>query len=582
VEAFYLRGAAKYNLGDYQGSIGDFTICIRLYPQAASSFQNRGVARSKTGDHQGAVEDFNHALRLEPENYSLYLSKVYSLLQIEQFQEAIATCDKAIKLNSRIEEAFVLRGAAHLSIEAYDKALLDLDKALQIQPAHTEALLRRALVKHELKDTLGALRDAKQALSVDSASTLAWFVMGSLHADAGKFADAITAYSRVIALNPRHALAYYNRGSAYMQTEDLREAALDFRRVTEINPRNVLGHFNLGLIYHRQKNYPKALESYDHVLALYPDMEDAWFNRALVKQELGDGTGARRDYHMGNLIRAEHGNPDAGFDPSRVQQELFDLQADFYAPSLKSRLQREHIALYPFIELRAAPSRLKDAEALRFYNPAIDSRNREHQFQPFFFLANYYTDTPDDSTAHRTGGSGVSAEIYRACLYRSRFEFDRALSLYDTLLQKYPSEFLVWFGKAGTQFYLLDLLLKLEQPDAPRRQNDLMPLGVKAVQTDHIKLNEIEYLYSRCIALRPDFAPAYFNRGLARAELEDFDSALEDFLTAFTLQPTLGEAAFNAAILAKYLDDDRACDLLLKSTAAGIKQAGTLRETWCR
>lgn len=583
VEAFYLRGAAKYNLGDYSGAISDFSICIRLYPLAAASFQNRGVARSKTGDHVGAVEDFNHAQRLEPENYSLYLSKAYSLLQIESLQEAILTCDKAIALNPRIEEAFVLRGAANLTLEKYEAALADLNRALTIKPLSTDALLRRTLVRHHMGDSTGAYADCRKALSIDSSSTLGWFVMGSMNADRGRYKQAIEDYSRVIQFNPQHALAFYNRGSAHMQLENLREAAYDFRRVTEINPLNVLGHFNLGLIHHRRKEYQKALQAYNEVLALYPEMEDAWFNRALVKQELGDSPGARRDYRMGSIIRTEHGNPEEGFDLSRVRQELFDLQADFYAPSLRSKLSRDNLALFPFIELRAAASQPLQTQGLKFYNSVLDSRNRQHGFTPFFYLANYYNETTPD-TAQQTlppRTDAATAGIYRACSYRSNFEFDRSLALYDSLLKHYPGEFLLWFGKAGTMYYLLDLLLKLEQPDHAHPRGALMTPSLKSAQTDGLRLNEMEYLYSRCIALRPDFAPAYFNRGLVRAELEDFEAAIDDFLQAHTLQNNLGEAAFNAAILAKYLNKPRACDYLLRAVKNGVPQAKELRKTWC-
>jgi tetratricopeptide (TPR) repeat protein len=582
VEAFYLRGASRYNLGDFAGAIADFGNCIGLYPLAAAPFQNRGVARSKTGDHEGAIADFDRALALEPENYSLYMSKAYSLMQIAQTPAAIEVCTRAIALNPKVEEAWLMRGMARLDLGELDASLADLNEALRLKPHHTEALLRRSLVHSEREDSGAALADCRRALALDSASTLAWFVLGSLYGQQERYALAADAYARVTALNPRNALAHYNRGVANMQADALREAALDFQRVTDINPENVLGHFNLALIYHRRKDYPKALAAYDAVLELYPDMEDAWFNRALVKQEMGDEKGARSDYANGSMVRAERGNQPEGFDRSMVRDELVDLQADFYAPSLRSRLRRDHIALFPFIELRASAYR-RSGSALKFYNPAIDHRNRQHGFSPFFYLTNYYDETAPDSAQQTLppGTDAATAGIYRACSYRSNFEFDRSLALYDSLLKQYPGEFLLWFGKAGTMYYLLDLLLKLEQPDHAHPRGTLMTPSLKSAQTDALRLNEMEYLYSKSIALRPDFAPAYFNRGLVRAELEDFEAAIDDFLQAHTLQNNLSEAVFNAAILAKYLDDPRACDYLMRAVINGVPQAKELRKTWC-
>src|SRR5262249_44745065 len=45
--------------------------------------------------------------------------------------------------------------------------------------------------------------------------------------------------------------------------------------------------------------------------------------------------------------------------------------------------------------------------------------------------------------------------------------------------------------------------------------------------------------YSACISLRPDFAPAWMNRGIAFAGLRFRDHAFEDYAQALKIDPTL-------------------------------------------
>src|SRR5205807_1717191 len=68
--------------------------------------------------------------------------------------------------------------------------------------------------------------------------------------------------------------------------------------------------------------------------------------------------------------------------------------------------------------------------------------------------------------------------------------------------------------------------------------------------------------FTTCIALRPDFAPSHYNRGLARLyrnedARQDNQAAAADFTEAVRLDPGLIDAYFDRAVARHRLKDPR-------------------------
>jgi len=61
VEAYYNRGTAYAELGEYDRAIEDYNKAIELNPDLAEAYNNRGIAYAKLGEHDRAREDMLRA-----------------------------------------------------------------------------------------------------------------------------------------------------------------------------------------------------------------------------------------------------------------------------------------------------------------------------------------------------------------------------------------------------------------------------------------------------------------------------------------------------------------------------------------
>ena len=69
---YFNQGVEKYEAGNYQGAIVDYTKAIEINPQYAGVYSNRGVANLILEDYQGAIDDYTKPLTINPANINFY------------------------------------------------------------------------------------------------------------------------------------------------------------------------------------------------------------------------------------------------------------------------------------------------------------------------------------------------------------------------------------------------------------------------------------------------------------------------------------------------------------------------------
>jgi tetratricopeptide (TPR) repeat protein len=129
--AYYHRGQAWLNTGEYDRAIADFDASIRLDPASAWTWNNRGTAWYFKGDRDRAFADFDAAVQRDPE---------YAI-------------------------AWHNRGEVRKDKGDFNGAIADYSKAIGLDPSYTAAYVDRALTYERIGDLAQAKQDFRIALS---------------------------------------------------------------------------------------------------------------------------------------------------------------------------------------------------------------------------------------------------------------------------------------------------------------------------------------------------------------------------------------------------------------------------------
>jgi tetratricopeptide (TPR) repeat protein len=130
--------------------------------------------------------------------------------------------------------------------------------------------------------------------------------------------DTCTLALEQEALGPDNAAkTYVNRGVVHMRRASLRDARDDFRQAERLMPRLPEIYVNRGVVLIKEQRWREAVAELDRGIALKPEeIEKAYYDRALAREQLDDFMGAYADYNMALKV-----NPD--FEPARKQLTRF-------------------------------------------------------------------------------------------------------------------------------------------------------------------------------------------------------------------------------------------------------------------
>ncbi len=212
-------------------------------------------------------------------------------------------------------------------------------------------LLKGAVAAMRTGDFDGGARRALEALGLDETSGLAWHVLAICQEKSGRFVEAIQAYEAALALLPEDPAIAHDLSRLAQRLGHLEIAEKLLQKFLAAEPGNVDGINNLACVLRDQNRYDEAvnllrdmlqveptsallwntlgtvlsdqgrmadsLPFFEEALRLEPGMAKARYNRANVRQPLGDLDGALEDLEAA-LPGAEPGYESAMMRMSRA------------------------------------------------------------------------------------------------------------------------------------------------------------------------------------------------------------------------------------------------------------------------
>jgi tetratricopeptide (TPR) repeat protein len=121
--AYYHRGLACRELGNYHEAIFDFDRAISVNSNYSSAYLERGQVYQKMGDYRQAIENYNMVVKRNPKDAMAYCERSSAYIGLEFFPLAIMDCNKAIELNPKYAKAYAERGKSYQELGDPAKAI---------------------------------------------------------------------------------------------------------------------------------------------------------------------------------------------------------------------------------------------------------------------------------------------------------------------------------------------------------------------------------------------------------------------------------------------------------------------------
>lgn len=161
--SFFNRAVARYDLGNRQGALADYTAVLMITPDDDVALNNRGLVRYDLNDPAGAIADFDAAIQHNPDNFVAYTNRGYVRSQQGDKAAAIVDYTTAVQLNPEYAIAYFYRGLAQTRVQNKLGAIQDYTEVVRLKPQDASAYFYRGLAYAKVGQSMEAMRDLRQA-----------------------------------------------------------------------------------------------------------------------------------------------------------------------------------------------------------------------------------------------------------------------------------------------------------------------------------------------------------------------------------------------------------------------------------
>ncbi|MGI0485288.1 tetratricopeptide repeat protein [Pantanalinema rosaneae CENA516] len=206
-----------------------------------------------------------------PAEVQQYMNWGTQKMQQGQYEAAIQDFTQAAQLDPDAAAIYVNRGIAQHRNGDLGAAIQDYDKAIALNPQLAEAYSNRSHVRFEQKQYEAALEDANSAVALKSTLAEARLNLANARLALNNPQGAVEDYTFGIQLNPtteNRPGAYNNRGNA-LAVSDPQAAIGDYDQAIQLNSSYADAYRNRGLAYQKLGNTRQAIQDLQSAAKFY-------------------------------------------------------------------------------------------------------------------------------------------------------------------------------------------------------------------------------------------------------------------------------------------------------------------------
>ncbi|MCH4553640.1 tetratricopeptide repeat protein [Aestuariibaculum lutulentum] len=239
LDAYFLRGLAKNDTGDFYGAIVDYSKIIVLEPDP-DTYYNRGNSRYALNDFEGAKQDFEKAFELDPNFIDALYSMGCAQYDLGEYEDAVKTFWKVNEAVPNDTKAIYRRADSYNALKQYRNALNNYTLAVNLERSST-AFYNRGVFLISINYYKDALSDFEKAIKRDDTNSNAYFFRATSHLFLGDYIKAFDDYNTALKYDNLDFDAMLGLAIANYKMNDLSNAKLFFEKAGNIiDPDNTI------------------------------------------------------------------------------------------------------------------------------------------------------------------------------------------------------------------------------------------------------------------------------------------------------------------------------------------------------
>jgi tetratricopeptide (TPR) repeat protein len=528
--------------------------CLFAIFEFSTSVKAQGKIIPEQDTSKMSVQDCKRAIPLlygilkqNPTDYYNNFSLGKCLLIVGRPDSAIYYFTQALKISPNKFEAYVNRGVAYLGLKNYTSCETDEKKAISLVPELPEPYSNIGYCRLLNNDFKGSILYFDLAISKDRQFYQAYVNKAGALAGLKRPEVAIQVLSSVISMKPDYIKAYLNRVDGYLAIGEPDSAMADCNSILKIDSQNIEALLLRSKVKDEIGDNTGAIDDCNIAIAIDPNNAKLYAQRAYCRFDLKDNPRIVEDCNK--AIQLDSNAVSAYIQRADALDELGEY--DKAIADYERAIALEPGNFKPYRELPMTFYRKKDFKKCLLYinkGLAIEPKNN-------YLLNNKY------NLQWMLGDHNGAFATLQQCI---ALHNDSAVFYY--LAAAYLNDSIHRTNEACTNAFEALKLGAMEgyvfilNHNCPNfRQQPLFLASTQIQKAQHLDslgsyFSEIETLTS-AIQLLPEDGNLYYNRGLAKRKLNNFEEAIKDYTICIRLKPDFPAAIVARAVAHLYLKD---------------------------
>lgn len=292
-------------------SAAHFNAWILESPEDASRYVDRAAWHLRQGRITLGLEDLNLALQADSNHAPAWSAKADALYLTQAFEPCIEHLEACLEVAPGHIPCLLRRAEMHIHLGQHPEAFAKLNDVLRQDALNHEAYWMKGMIYREQGNATNAKSSFQTAVEVNPNFFDGFIALGLMYA-ADQDTLAISFLETAKELRPRSVEARYNLAYCLQEHKPTKRRYLDrakaeYRAIVRIDPVNATAPFNQGYIHLEYlQEYDSAVHYFSKAIDALPYYHQAFFNRGLSYESLGETVQAELDYREALRIKPDY------------------------------------------------------------------------------------------------------------------------------------------------------------------------------------------------------------------------------------------------------------------------------------